>query len=215
MSSMIAQGGGRHKSKTSAEAEDSQQIGDSAHVQPAPACTIVFATLENAGITAENRRILDQFSRTATARYGAGKGTQAEALKAQVELARVDSELVMIEQRCLTAQARLNVLMDRPPEREVGTPEPAKLPARAPSLEELNALAREHNPELEAYRYAVERGEAALALSVNEFMPDLMVKFRQMVQHGDLQGGMWAGIIALLGVDAETGVFMLLYLDLS
>ena len=157
----------------------------------------LFLAHAEAGITAENRRTLDQFSRTATARYGAGKGTQAEALKAQVELARVDSELVMIEQRRLTAQARLNVLMDRPPEREIGTPEPAKLPPRAPSLEELNAFAREHNPELEAYRYAVERGEAALALSVNEFMPDLMVKFRQMVQHGDLQGGMWAGTLGV------------------
>ena len=27
--------------------------------------------------------------------------------------------------------------------------------------------------------------------------------------------GVWVGLIALLGVDAETGVFMLLYLDLS
>ncbi|MDH7513172.1 MAG: hypothetical protein QHH14_09530 [Clostridiales bacterium] len=27
--------------------------------------------------------------------------------------------------------------------------------------------------------------------------------------------GIWAGIIALLGVDAETGVIMLLYLDLA
>jgi Cu(I)/Ag(I) efflux system membrane protein CusA/SilA len=27
--------------------------------------------------------------------------------------------------------------------------------------------------------------------------------------------GVWVGIIALLGVDAETGVFMLLYLDLA
>ena len=26
---------------------------------------------------------------------------------------------------------------------------------------------------------------------------------------------MWVGLIALLGVDAETGVFMLLYLDLA
>ncbi len=31
----------------------------------------------------------------------------------------------------------------------------------------------------------------------------------------NLSIGVWAGIIALLGVDAETGVFMLLYLDLS
>ena len=27
--------------------------------------------------------------------------------------------------------------------------------------------------------------------------------------------GVWVGMIALLGVDAETGVFMLLYLDLA
>ncbi|OGX39040.1 MAG: cation transporter [Omnitrophica WOR_2 bacterium RIFCSPHIGHO2_02_FULL_50_17] len=31
----------------------------------------------------------------------------------------------------------------------------------------------------------------------------------------NLSIGVWAGIIALLGIDAETGVFMLLYLDLS
>ena len=27
--------------------------------------------------------------------------------------------------------------------------------------------------------------------------------------------GVWVGLIALLGLDAETGVFMLLYLDLA
>ncbi len=31
----------------------------------------------------------------------------------------------------------------------------------------------------------------------------------------DLSVGVWVGLIALLGVDAETGIFMLLYLDLS
>ncbi|MDD5731110.1 MAG: efflux RND transporter permease subunit, partial [Candidatus Omnitrophica bacterium] len=31
----------------------------------------------------------------------------------------------------------------------------------------------------------------------------------------NLSIGVWAGIIALLGIDAETGIFMLLYLDLS
>nr|WP_228767796.1 CusA/CzcA family heavy metal efflux RND transporter [Candidatus Velamenicoccus archaeovorus] len=33
--------------------------------------------------------------------------------------------------------------------------------------------------------------------------------------HYNLSIGVWAGIIALLGVDAETGIFMLLYLDLA
>jgi len=31
----------------------------------------------------------------------------------------------------------------------------------------------------------------------------------------NLSVGVWVGLIALLGVDAETGVFMLLYLDLA
>src|SRR5205085_11477075 len=31
----------------------------------------------------------------------------------------------------------------------------------------------------------------------------------------DLSIGVWVGLIALMGVDAETGVFMLLYLDLA
>ena len=42
-----------------------------------------------------------------------------------------------------------------------------------------------------------ETAAAALALSANEFMPDLMVKFSQMVKRGDLQGGMWAGSLGV------------------
>lgn len=157
----------------------------------------LFLAHASAAIMEENRRLLGQYSGIATERYAAGKGTQAEALKAQVELARADNELVLIEQRRLTAQARLNVLMGRPPEREIGAPRPASPPPRAPSLGELYSIAQESNPELAAYRYAVERGEAALALSANEFMPDLMVKFSQMVKRGDLQGGMWAGSLGV------------------
>lgn len=141
----------------------------------------------------ENKRIIEQFSASATSRYAAGTGTQADALKAQVEIAKIENELTMLGQKRITAQARLNTLLNQDPSRELGTPRLDEELRRAPSLHELYTAAKENNPELKAYRYGIERGEAALHLSINEFAPDLMIQFRQMVQRGNLQGGMWAG----------------------
>lgn len=146
-------------------------------------------------INKESKEVLDQLSQTATARYGAAQGTQADALKAQVELARVDNELIMLEQRRLSAQAQLNVLLNRDPQEELGNlaAEPAIKFTRP--LNDFCGLARENNPELKAYRYAVERGQAAYDLSLNEYLPDLTVKFKQMVEHGRVESGSWAGMV--------------------
>ena len=103
----------------------------------------------------------------------------------------------MLEQKRLTSQARLDVLLNRNPSLEIDISSVDIAIARAPTLDELYATAKEKNPELAAYRYGIERGDAALKLSVNEFMPDFMVQFKQMVAHGDLQGGMWAGTLGI------------------
>lgn len=148
-------------------------------------------------INKENKDVLDQLSKTATTRYGAGQGTQADALKAQVELARVDNELIMLEQQRLSAQAKLNVLLNRDPKEDLGSlaaEPPVKL---TQTLDDFYRLARDNNPELKAYRYAVERGQAAYDLSLNEFMPDVTVKFKQMVDKGRAQNGAWAGMVGV------------------
>ena len=157
----------------------------------------LFLVYRSIDITRENKSILDQFSSIATTRYSAGTGTQADALKAQVALAKIENELIMLDQKRLTAQARLNVLLNRDPSGKIGVPVSTIAIARTPTLDELYALAKDNNPELKAYHYGIERGEAALKLSVNEFMPDLMVQFKQMVTHGNLQGGMWAGTLGI------------------
>jgi len=157
----------------------------------------LFLVYKSIDITRENKSILEQFSSTATTRYSTGKGTQADALKAQVELAKIENELIMLEQKRLTSQARLDVLLNRDPSMGIAIPMYTITITRTPTLDELYTLAKNSNPELKAYHYGIERGEAALKLSVNEFMPDLMVQFKQMVAHGDLQGGMWAGTLGI------------------
>jgi outer membrane protein TolC len=155
---------------------------------------LIYKAIE---INKENKDVLGQLSKTATTRYGAGQGTQADALKAQVELARVDNELIMFEQKRVTAQAKLNVLLNRDPRADFGIPlaEPAIKFNR--TLDDFYHLTLDNNLELKAYRYAIDRGKAAYDLSLNEFMPDFTVKFKQMVDEGRAQDGSWAGMVGV------------------
>jgi outer membrane protein TolC len=153
---------------------------------------LIYKSIE---INKANQDVLSQISKTATTRYGAGQGAQSDALKSQVELARVDNELIMLEQKRVTAQARLNVLLNRDPKEDLGIPpaEPAIKFNR--TLDDLYPLTLDNNPELKAYKYAIDRGKAAYDLSINEFMPDLRLKFRQMVTDDGIEDNAWAGMI--------------------
>ncbi len=155
---------------------------------------LIYKAIE---INKENKDVLEQLSKTATTRYGAGQGTHADALKAQVELARVDNELIMLEQKRVTAQAKLNVLLNRDPKEDLGIlpPEPAIKLNR--TLDDFYRLARDSNQELKAYRYAIDRGKAAYDLSLNEFLPDFNIRFKQMVDKGRAESGSWAGMIGV------------------
>jgi cobalt-zinc-cadmium efflux system outer membrane protein len=145
----------------------------------------------------ENKTVLDQLAKGATTRYSAGKGTQSDVLKAQVELARVDNELVMLEQKRVTAQAKLNVLLNRDPKTDFGIPPAEPSIKFNRMLDDFYRLTRNNNPELKAYQYAVERGEAAYDLSINEFLPDFNIRFKQMVERDHLQSGSWAGMVGV------------------
>ncbi len=154
----------------------------------------IYKTIE---VTNENKGILEQFSTSTTARYSTGLATQADALKAQVEIAKIDNQLIMLEQKRLTAQARLNVLTNKDPRNEIGILD-AELPVDfSQTLEVFYEAAKENNPELKAYKYAIEKGKAAYSLSVNEFMPDFTVKFRQMVKDNRVDQDAWAGMLGV------------------
>lgn len=143
----------------------------------------------------ENKSILEQFSRSVTMRYSTAQGSQADALKAQVELANVENELIRLEQERLVAQGKVNILMNRSPQEEIPELSPEEPVGELPDLMELGAAAGKNNPELKLYRYAIERGKAAYDLALNEFMPDFTFKFKQMIQRDRVDKNAWAGMI--------------------
>lgn len=155
---------------------------------------IIYKSID---VTKENKGVLGQFSSVAARRYSTGQGTQADTLKAQIELAKIDNQLIMLEQRRLSTQAKLNILMNKDPKDEVGVPL-AQGPIKfTQSLEGFYATAKQNNPELKSYRYAIDRGKAAYDLSLNEFMPDVTIKFKQMIANERIDEDAWAGMLGV------------------
>ncbi len=70
----------------------------------------------------ENVDLMRQFSKVAEAKFAAGKASQSDALKAQVELSKMMNELVTLQQEKETNAALLNTLLNRAPESPLGMP---------------------------------------------------------------------------------------------
>ncbi len=123
--------------------------------------------------------LLRQFVEIANAKFRTGKGSQADVLKAQVELSVLHQQLPVLEQRRETTAALLNTLLDRDPLSPLGIPqEPSLLPIDT-TIDDLHRLALNARPELKAVELAVQQSEQSRALAQRQYYPDFNVTFQR------------------------------------
>lgn len=127
----------------------------------------------------ENVDLMRQFSKVAEAKYAAGKASQSDALKAQVELSKMLNELVTLQQEKETNAAMLNTLLNRSPESPLGFPTDPDPRALIQSPSELQALAAESRPELRGAAFAVDKSKTQVALGRSDYFPDIMLQYRR------------------------------------
>ncbi len=117
--------------------------------------------------------LLEDFRTIARAMYTAGSGRQADVLRADVEVARMDGEIRKMEAMRTAAAARLNGLIDRPSTTAVPSPVLGALPASVPAPDTLRRWAWESRPLLDRGRVAVERADRGIELAHRLIWPDL------------------------------------------
>lgn len=126
-------------------------------------------------IVEKNLKILEEFEKTAEARYKVGKGIQQDIFRAQVELSRELERLTTLEQEKQTLHADINRILNRPPAAPLNGPEEPLLTVLSHTLEELNEQALRHSPVIKAQAWGIQQGESALALARREYYPDFFV----------------------------------------
>ena len=136
----------------------------------------LFLARREREIHVANIDLLRQFADVSEAKYVTGQMSQQDILKAVVELSRLHEDLVTLDERERLAAARLNTLLDRPPESAVGRLVEPREDVPQPALAELQRNAVDRQPELQALRIDIERMEATLAAQQHEYKPDFFVK---------------------------------------
>lgn len=137
-------------------------------------------------ILARNKARLDEFRQIADARYGVGKAMQQDVLKAQLEISLLLEREAVLEQQRTALRAHVNGLLYRRPDAPLDvslTYEPASLTR---SLDEIQALAAQNNPELKRDERMVDRGQQALALAKRDVLPDFAVNFTIQQRFGGM-----------------------------
>jgi cobalt-zinc-cadmium efflux system outer membrane protein len=123
--------------------------------------------------------LLQQFFEIANAKFRAGKGSQVDVLKAQVELSTLHQQLPVLEQGRDTVQGMLNQLLDRDPRFPLAPPQAPREGRFDQDLEDLYQAATTARPELKAAELAVQRNEQSHALAQRQYYPDFNVAFQR------------------------------------
>jgi len=128
-------------------------------------------------IVQKDKDLLQKFVQIAEAKYRVGQGIQQDVLKAQVEVSKLVDQLTVLEQRRGIAEALINSLLFRPPERPVGKPAPVQKAELRYSLDQLYQIAQSNFPMLKMKEREIDRHQYAVQLARKEFYPDFSVGF--------------------------------------
>jgi hypothetical protein len=136
-------------------------------------------------IARQTRRLLEDVAEVASAMYRVGDGRQADVLRARVEIARMDEEVVRMGAMLAGATARLAAAADSPPDAVAGASVLPAFPDTLPALETLESLAFETRPMLAAGAADVRAASADARLARRELWPDLRWRAVRPATHGN------------------------------
>ena len=119
--------------------------------------------------------LLQDFETIAQSLYASGTGRQADVLRANVEVARMEAEIERMRAVRTGTASRLNALVDRPASTQVGSPLLDPLPAAVPGQPILREQALETRPALAQLQMEIDRAGTRRTLAEKEIWPDLTV----------------------------------------
>ena len=117
----------------------------------------------------------------ALAEYTTGKVPQAEVLRAQMAVTRLNEHMIELAQDRDSASAQLNALLGRRPDQAVEISGTYAAPIALPAIEELEQTAIDHRPELAALRQQVTSSREEGTLTRMAMKPDFTVGLGYML----------------------------------
>lgn len=191
------------RARANAEAQRATDVAWDVRAQVAMAFYDLYATDHTLAVARETLRLLHDARAIAEAMYRVGEGRQADVLRAQVEIARMTEDTIRMRTMRTGMAARLNALLDRPADADIGSPALPSFPTSLPTLDSLQATAEGGRPMVRAGVEEVQAADASTRLARRELIPDLQVG----VQYGQRSGEMGTERMGSLMLGASLPIF--------
>jgi cobalt-zinc-cadmium efflux system outer membrane protein len=124
-------------------------------------------------LTRMNIALMKRIVKTSETQYRVGTTSQQGALKARIELSRLQNDLIMLRQKELGVKAMMMAILNRPTSDTIGFAIVPEDVIFTPSLETLQDIALVNRPMLKHDSLAIDEGRAMLSLSRQEYLPDI------------------------------------------
>lgn len=122
------------------------------------------------------KRLLENALSLTEAKYAVGKGVQSDIFKAQVEISKIDEMIIPMKEMIKSLNTRINLLIDLPPDHELGIPEEQKVYGLDISLKDIQRWAGENSPMLKEADIMIHEGSNMVEMSKREFYPNFTVE---------------------------------------
>lgn len=155
------------------------------------------------GVARGTRQLVSDIATTAQTMYTVGEGRQADVLRARVEIARMNEEIVRMETMRSAMTSRLRGLLDEPPDTTPMIPALPQAPNDIPSLASLVDEAEANRPMVRAGEADLRAATSAERLARREIWPDLQLG----LQYGQRGGAMGTERMGSLMIGASLPVF--------
>lgn len=123
-------------------------------------------------INRENQELLEQMIRVAQAKLRVDRAKYSAVIMAQVELSKLSDEIITLEERRGTVIARINTLLNRPPDTPLGPPQPVTDVDLDLPLDALYEVAIRDRQELRQQRLRINKMNTMVELATRMAYPD-------------------------------------------
>jgi len=125
--------------------------------------------------TEKNKALMEQFVHVTETKYATGSGLQQDVLRAQVEISKLEDDLIMWEQRRLSVVARLNALLNRPANTPVDKTLPGLMLPDRPVIIFPAEKIEQNRPLLKAWNERIQKAGTAVKLAERDIWPNFTV----------------------------------------
>ena len=131
-------------------------------------------------VAKENLALMQHFEEVARTKHLTATASHPDILRAQIEVAKLQNELITLERSRSPTVARLNALLNRPADAQL--PWPREEPGRPAEVDRslLMATLKNRNLELQAMGFDIERLDREVAVAKRNYYPDIGVGVQWM-----------------------------------